>query len=130
MILIESEFNLFLKNYGIYLIIGLMAVVVLSLLFLFLSYKKNKIPEGTQTNKKHSQEGFSKDEFLLSLGGKENITSSILKGSRIVLTLTNYEIIDKVKLQELGVTSFIQMSNKLTLIIEKDADKIYNQLFN
>ena len=47
----------------------------------------------------------------------------------IVLMLNNYNIVDEKMLNENGVDSLIKMSNKITLVIKRDASKIYKELF-
>lgn len=62
--------------------------------------------------------------WLDNLGGKENIVSVSQVGSRINLSLKNKEIINKDNLKELGVKSILVMSNKVTLVVESNADNI------
>jgi phosphotransferase system IIB component len=50
-------------------------------------------------------------------------------GSRIVLVLKDYQKIDQAKLKEAGVDSFIEMSDRLTLVIKDNADKVYHTIF-
>ena len=45
-------------------------------------------------------------------------------GSRLSLKLENNELINKDKLKELGVSSVLVMSNKVTLVIEGQAEKV------
>ena len=62
--------------------------------------------------------------WLLALGNKENIKEVSANGSRLSVVLANKEIIDREKLKELGVSSVLTMSNKITLVIEGKAGKI------
>ena len=64
--------------------------------------------------------------WLLALGNKENIKEVSAVGSRLTVNLEDKEKIDRVKLKELGVSSVIVMSNKITLVIEGKAEKIAN----
>lgn len=73
--------------------------------------------------KKHS-ETFDGGVWLLALGGKENIKEVYAVGSRLNINLEDKEIIDREKLKELGVSSVLVMSNKITLVIEGQAEKI------
>ena len=91
------------------------AVILLIILFLiiyfFIFKKKNKkIANG--------------NIWLMALGNKENIKEVTAIGSRLSLKLENNEIIDKDKLKELGVSSVLVMSNKVTLVIEGQAEKV------
>ena len=62
--------------------------------------------------------------WLLALGNKENIKEVSAVGSRLTINLEDKEKIDRVKLKELGVSSILVMSNKITLVIEGKAEKI------
>ena len=64
--------------------------------------------------------------WLLALGSKENIKEVSAVGSRLTVNLEDKEKIDRVKLKELGVSSVLVMSNKITLVIEGKAEKIAN----
>lgn len=64
------------------------------------------------------------DDWLIALGGKDNIKEVTAIGSRLSINLIDKEIIDKDKLKQLGVTSVLVMSNKVTLVIENQAEKI------
>ena len=64
--------------------------------------------------------------WLLALGNKENIKEVSAVGSRLTVSLEDKEKIDRVKLKELGVSSVLVMSNKITLVIEGKAEKIAN----
>ena len=59
-----------------------------------------------------------------NLGGKDNIVSVNQVGSRINLSLKDKDIINKDSLKELGVKSILVMSNKVTLVVESNADNI------
>ena len=60
---------------------------------------------------------------------EENIVSHLRKGSRIELVLKDYSLLDKERLKAAGVDSFILMSNKLTLVIQGDAERVEKTLF-
>ena len=67
--------------------------------------------------------------YIEALGGADNIISHNLVRSRIVLTLKNYDAVDKEKLKEAGVDGFIMMSEKLTLVIKGDAEAVNKAIF-
>jgi phosphotransferase system IIB component len=71
----------------------------------------------------------SQEKYLSALGGAENVVSHELIGSRVVVTLKDYSKINRPLLQEAGVTGFIEKSDKLTLVIKDDADKVYQTVF-
>lgn len=87
----------------------LVAVVVL---LIFLIKGKKKGPS------------FSGNEWLIALGNKENIKEVTAIGSRLTLILLDKEAIDREKLKQLGVSSILVMSNKVTLVIEDKAEQI------
>ena len=51
------------------------------------------------------------------------------KGSRIILELKNYDIVDDNKLSGLNGAKLIKMSNKLTIVSEEHASIIYKLIF-
>ena len=63
-------------------------------------------------------------DWLMALGGKENIKEVTAIGSRLSLNLNDKENIDREKLKELGVSSILVMSNKVTLVIEDKAEQV------
>ena len=68
------------------------------------------------------------DDIIRHLGGIDNIQSVSTKGSRLSLTLTNYEIVNETKLQELGIGPSIKMSNKITYVIGEKASELENRI--
>lgn len=62
--------------------------------------------------------------WIDNLGGKENIESVNQVGSRINLVLKDKEVINKDNLKELGVKSVLVMSNKVTLVVDANAEDI------
>ena len=63
-----------------------------------------------------------------ALGGKENVKEVTAVGSRLTLNLENKDNIDRDKLKTLGVSSVLVMSNKVTLVIEGQAEKVAEAL--
>ena len=88
----------------------LLIAIVLVLYFLVFKKKGKKLANG--------------NIWLTALGSKENIKEVNAIGSRLSLKLENNELIDKEKLKELGVSSVLVMSNKVTLVIEGQAEKV------
>ena len=68
--------------------------------------------------------GVDNSAWLIALGNKENIKEITATGSRLSVVLVDKEIIDRGKLKELGVSSVLVMSNKVTLVIEGKAEQI------
>ena len=120
----QIDFNQFLKDNALYLALGVAGVILIILLIVILRSAKNR-KDGDKGGKKK----INGSAYIEALGGADNIVSHSLMRSRIVLTLKNYDIVDKEKLKEAGVDSFIMMSDKLTLVIKGDAEKVNAAIF-
>ena len=121
----QSEFNTFLKENALWLALafaGVIVVVLAVVLIVSLRHRKGKAP-------KKEKRVIDASAYVTALGGSENIVSHVLQRSRIVLELKDYEAVDKEKLKEAGVDSFIMMSNKLTLVIKGDAEAVNKAIF-
>ena len=88
-------------------------VVACALLLIFRSRKGNK-----------GKAKVSDSEWIDALGGQDNILEASAIGSRLSVKLNDKEVINRDKLKELGVSSILVMSNKVTLVIEKQAEKV------
>jgi phosphotransferase system IIB component len=118
----DSPFNEFLKSNSWWLALIFVGLIVLSIALIYLSgihSNKAKVPEKV----------IDKNAYLLALGGSENVISKKVTGSRIVLVLKDYSKVDQTKLKEAGVDSFIMMSDKLTLVIKDNAEKVFQTIF-
>ena len=119
---LKDDFNLFLKNNALWIVIVLISIVLIVLvLLLVLNLNKKK-------NKKPQVKIAAQSEWLTALGGKENIKSSEAYGSRLVVVLNDKSLMDKEKLKQLGVTNFIEMSDKTTLLLEDKAELVKAEL--
>ncbi len=117
---LKDDFNAFLKNYGLFIALGLVAAIAI-VIFLIIFF-------GRKSNKKPAIKIAEKSEWVEALGGSENITSSEAFGSRLALVLVDKSKMDKDKLKTLGVTSVIEMSNKVTLLLEDKAELVKKEL--
>lgn len=125
----KNSFNEWLSTWGIWISIMVAGFVFLVVLGLFLyTYFKGK-KEGAIIAQKQQQKQIKNEEALSALGGADNILDHSLNGSRIILVLNNYDVVDQGKLRELGVDSIVKMSNKITLVIKGDASSFYKKLF-
>lgn len=116
-----NTFNLpLLASVNTALVIWLAAVDAFFVLFIVVVIVFNKVrkPKARVNN----------DEWLIALGGKENIKEVNATGSRLALTLNDKDNIDREKLKTLGVSSVLVMSNKVTLVIEGKAEQIAESL--
>lgn len=110
--ILSNESNSLLPIFIIGGSVLLAVVVFLLILFLvIIPSKKKKV-------------SFKGDDWLIALGNKENIKEVSAIGSRVNLVLFDKEKIDREKLKELGVSSVLIMSNKVTLVIEDKAEII------
>lgn len=116
--MIYSDF--FLGN--LYWIIAVVVLAGVGLYFLFdyLHQKRKDAKKKPLPNR---------NLYLSSLGGEENVLSHELMGSRIVLRLKDYSRINKSQLEQAGVTGFIEKSDKLTLVIKDDSERVYKAIF-
>ena len=114
-----SSVDRFLKENAWWMALAVLAVLALVVaLLLLLKPKKKPAPRPVE-----------KSAYLSAMGGEENIVSHLRKGSRIELVLKDYSKVDKEKLRSIGVDSFLLMSNKLTLVVQGDAEKVEKTLF-
>ena len=114
-----SSVDRFLKENAWWMALIVVAVLALVVGLLFLLKPK----------KKPAPRPVEKIAYLSAMGGEENIVSHLRKGSRIELVLKDYSLLDKERLKAAGVDSFILMSNKLTLVIQGDAERVEKTLF-
>ena len=119
---VTNDFNSFLLNYGVWLALGVaVAVIIVFIIMFLLGNKKKKGKVAAKT--------FETNEVFEALGGRENVLTHSKNGSRISLTLSDYDKVNEKMRNALGVESIIKMSNKITLVIKDDADSFY-KLFN
>lgn len=120
-----NPLNEFFKNYGMYLAFamgGIVLIVILVLTFIALS-KRRKAQEV------EAKPVVNESAIFDALGGKDNIVSHSLNGSRIALELKDYSLVNEKTLNDLGVDSVIKMSNKITLVVKGDSKSFYSNLF-
>ena len=99
-------------------------IVLVSMTFLLVcgviifALKKQQNEKNIEKNKKQN------NTFLKIFGGEDNIISCEARGSRLVLVLKDYDLLDENKLKENGVTSLIKATNKVTLIIGEKSKEL------
>ena len=122
-ILASQEFNDFLKNYALWICLGILIVLGLTILFISLASKskakKNKLTTDDWSNL-----------FFDSLGGRDNVVSYRLNGSRFSIEIKNQSLIKKEDLETLGVDNIIIMSNKATLVLNEKGKKMVAEFLN
>ena len=122
----QKEFNDFLRDNALWLCLAVVGVIVLILLIVLLVSLSKRRKKKKQAEPRRVIDASA---YLLALGGEENVVSHNVVRSRIVLELKDYSLVDKEKLKEAGVDGFIMMSNKLTLVIPGDAEKVNALIF-
>lgn len=117
----SNSFVDFLKSYGIFLAIGVAAIVaIIVIVILFVQKRGSK-------EKPIEAISYDSESIFIALGSKENVVNHYKNGSRIVVELKDYSLVDENKLNSLGVDSIIKMSNKITLVVKSDPDSFYKQ---
>lgn len=99
--------NDFLKDNAWWLALSIALIILIVVLCIFLTGKKEK----------KSIDDIYKD-YIEAFGTINNIISSYHKGSRLTLVLRDYDLLDNEKLEILGISSSIRMSSKITFIYE------------
>ena len=116
-----------LSSKDIWLIVGIAIVVVLllviSIILLLVCNKKKK----NKTVKVVNNVVVNQEELLSCLGGKDNVISHSLNGTRLSLTLKDQKLINKNKIKELGVERILEMSTKI-ILVGKDLNNINDKL--
>ena len=97
----------------LFIVAGLVAIIGIVLLVYFLVHRK-----------KGQKVIIDNNVWFLALGNKENIKEISGVGSRLSVKLVDKDKIDREKLKELGVSSVLVMSNKVTLVVEGQAEKL------
>ena len=117
----KIDLNVFLKNYGIFLALGIVLIIVLVIvgLLVFNQSRKKKI------NKSGANSSIS---WIEALGDKDNIIEISGNRSRLVVSLKDTDKINRMTLDKLGVKNIIMMNNKITLVINNDASLIAKEI--
>ena len=116
---LKDDVNTFLKNYGWIIAVVLVAIIAVVVAIILVTGRKTKKPVPQIAEK---------SKWVEALGGVENIISSEAYGSRLALSLVDKSLMNKEALKELGVTNFIEMSNKITLLLEDKAEIVKAEL--
>lgn len=116
--------------YSDFLLKNLWWIVLIALALLFLAFFLIEHRSKLIKRKKKSEVTNEKASlYLEALGGENNVEEKKLEGSRIVVKLKDYNAVNRDKLREAGVSGFIQMSDRLTLVIKENAAEVYNKIF-
>ena len=116
---LKDDFNAFLKANALWIALVLVGIIAITVALILIFGRKTK---------KAAPQIAEKSKWVEALGGSENITSSEAFGSRLVVTLVDKSKMDKEALKVLGVTNFIEMSDKVTLLLEDKAELVKAEL--
>ena len=117
----KEDFSIFLKDNALYLCLGVVALIVLTIIIVYL-VKRNKKP-----SKKEEIVSSDFNLWIEYLGGKENIEEISGVGSRLTVQLKDGELL-KEDIKSLGVSSIMKMSGKIILVVENSAEKLADNL--
>ncbi len=99
-------------------IIAILAIVIIVFFCLHFFKKKPKV------NDDKKPLTISNDDFFKYLGGKDNIISYKLVGSRLSLELKDYSLVNKEALKKENFDGIIEMKNKLILVKEDLSEEL------
>ena len=116
----KNDFTEFLKNNALWICLALVALIIITLVIIYVVKAPNR--------KANKEQPINNDEWISSLGGKENIVEISRTGSRISVNLKDDSLINRESLNNLGVSSVVKMSNKITLVVAKDSEKIFESI--
>jgi len=120
--------DFWLTNLWWVIALGVIVVIVLFVVLdIFIIRRKNS---SSPIPKKKKSIIADKNEYLDALGGEKNVLSHNIIGSRIILKLEDYSLLNKSKIEELGVSGFIVKSDQLTLVVKDNAKKVYETIFS
>ena len=117
---LKDDFNAFLKNNALWIALVLVGIIGITIFLILFFGRKNK--------SKSVETIADKSVWVEALGGEDNIISSEAIGSRLVVNLKDKSLLNKEALKELGVTNFLEMSNKITLLLEDKAEIVKKEL--
>src|SRR5574344_946747 len=119
--LILMNFNEFNASYWwVYIILALLVIGLICLIVI--KNKKNKKIKAEEVELVKKLSG-----VYDLLGGKDNVISHNLNGSRLTVVLKDYSKVDEPKLKEIGVERILTMSNKM-ILVGKDLKRIEESL--
>lgn len=120
----KNDFEAFLRSYAWILCVAVVVVIILTIAIIFLIKNRKK------AKPKKEISSASPDEWVDALGGSDNIVEVSSAGSRLSIKIKNRDLINRDALTNLGVTSIVLMSDKVTLVTNLDNQKIEENLKN
>lgn len=120
----KNDFEAFLRSYAWILCVAVVVAIILTIVIIFLIKNRKK------AKLKKEISSASPDEWVDALGGSDNIVEVSSAGSRLSIKIKNRDLINRDALTNLGVTSIVLMSDKVTLVTNLDNQKIEENLKN
>lgn len=120
----KNDFEAFLRSYAWILCVAVVVAIILTIVIIFLIKNRKK------AKPKKEISSASPDEWVDALGGSDNIVEVSSAGSRLSIKIKNRDLINRDALTNLGVTSIVLMSDKVTLVTNLDNQKIEENLKN
>lgn len=117
-------------NLELIIIHVLFGAVVLALIifFTFFLIGKYKNQEKVKNVSQKIKNVVSNKLWFDAVGGKENVVSIHGIGSRLTFYLKDVNIVQREKIERLGVSSVLVMANKVILVIENQAEASASKL--
>ena len=119
----KNDFEIFLKNYAWVIALAIVLIILVTITIILLSNRKKGAPAKQVSTA-------APDEWLEALGGKDNVLDVSSTGSRLTAKLKNKDLVNRDKLTELGVSSIVMMSDKITMVTNLDNQKIIENIKN
>ena len=116
---LKDDFNAFLKNNALWIALVLVGIIAITVALILILGRKKKDDKPVIAEK---------SKWVEALGGSDTIISSEAYGSRLAVKLQDKALMNKEMLKELGVTNFIEMSDKVTLLLEDKAELVQAEL--
>ena len=116
---LKNNLNGFLKNNALWIALVIVGIIIITASLIIIFGRKNK---------KAKPKIAEKSKWVEALGDKDNIVSTEAYGSRLVVKLVDKSKMDKDGLKSLGVSNLIEMSDKVTLVLEDQAEAVKKEL--
>ena len=111
----------FLKNNWIWLTVAIVVIALVLIILLIVLRRQNKPVKKPLIEVKQN-------EWFEALGGSDNLLEANAVGSRLSIKLQDKSLLNKEKIKELGVENILEMSGKIILVVENNAEHILKEL--
>lgn len=65
-------------------------------------------------------------DIFIYLGGKDNVLSFTVHGSRLIVKLKNKNLLQREELKALGVKGFVEKEEEITIVLSNELKERYN----